>query len=136
MRRVLVVFALFFGSVPAYAGWIFAGYCYATSADALNAFVKQYPIIGEVQYTSFVSATVNASGVLNYNLSTRPITSNTLSSRTGSMQLQSCATPDDFSLTTALAGFAFFFSTTLFFYAVARGAGSILEKIRRPLGFG
>lgn len=41
-----------------------------------------------------------------------------------------------FDLATALAAFAFFFSTTLFFYAVARTSGAILEKIRKPLGHG
>ncbi len=39
-----------------------------------------------------------------------------------------------FDLPTALAAFAFFFSTVLFFYAVAAGAGAVLEKIRHPLG--
>lgn len=43
---------------------------------------------------------------------------------------------EPFDLTSALAAFAFFFSTTIFFYGVSRGAGSILEVIRRPLGRG
>lgn len=41
-----------------------------------------------------------------------------------------------FDLTSAMAAFAFFFSTVLFFYSVARPAGAILESIRRPLGRG
>ena len=41
-----------------------------------------------------------------------------------------------FDLPTALAAFAFFFSTTLFFYTVARMSGAILEKIRKPMGHG
>ncbi len=43
---------------------------------------------------------------------------------------------EPFDLQTGLAAFAFFFSTTLFFYGVARGAGAILETVRRPLGRG
>ena len=41
-----------------------------------------------------------------------------------------------FDVNVAMSGFAFFFSTTLFFYAISRGAGAVLEKIRRPLGHG
>lgn len=43
---------------------------------------------------------------------------------------------EPFDLATGLAAFAFFFSTVLFFYGIARGAGAILEVIRRPLGRG
>ncbi len=43
---------------------------------------------------------------------------------------------EPFDLPTGMAAFAFFFSTTLFFYGVSRGAGAILEMIRRPMGRG
>lgn len=43
---------------------------------------------------------------------------------------------EPFDLATGMAAFAFFFSTTLFFYGVSRGAGAILEIIKRPLGRG
>lgn len=43
---------------------------------------------------------------------------------------------EPFDLATGMAAFAFFFSTTLFFYGVSRGAGAILEMIRRPMGRG
>lgn len=136
MKTALVVMALCLGSISnVYAGWIFSGYCYATSAEALSAFQKQYPIIDQSgNYTSFVTASVNASGLLSYTLNNRPITSSITTSRTGTMQLSSCSKPDDFSLSAALEAFAFFFSTTIFFYAVGRGAGAVLEAIRSPLG--
>lgn len=41
-----------------------------------------------------------------------------------------------FDLPTGLAAFAFFFSTVLFFYSVAKPAGAILEKIKNPMGRG
>ena len=41
-----------------------------------------------------------------------------------------------FDLSTGLAAFAFFFSTVLFFYSVAKPAGAILETIKNPLGRG
>lgn len=38
-----------------------------------------------------------------------------------------------FDLNTALLGTAFFFSTIIFFYGIAKGAGAILTMIRTPL---
>lgn len=43
---------------------------------------------------------------------------------------------EPFDLTTGMAAFAFFFSTTIFFYGFSRGAGAVLEMVRRPLGRG
>lgn len=43
---------------------------------------------------------------------------------------------EPFDLTTGMAAFAFFFSTTIFFYGFSRGAGAVLEMVRRPMGRG
>lgn len=43
---------------------------------------------------------------------------------------------EPFDLETGLAAFAFFFSTILFFYGFSRGAGAVLEMVRRPMGRG
>ena len=41
-----------------------------------------------------------------------------------------------FELSTALAAFSFFYTTTMIFYFFSKQAGVILEKLKRPLGRG
>lgn len=60
----------------------------------------------------------------------------TISGYQNSMQTLLNYQASTFDLPTALAAFAFFFSTVIFFYSIAAPAGAILEKIRRPLGRG
>jgi hypothetical protein len=114
-------------------GWVFENHCYAAPVDALTAFENLYPIIDQSgNYTSFVSASVSASGLLTYSLQTRPITSNALSSRTGTMQLVSCSSPDvPFDYTGAGALWGFLFTFTVGVYLVSKKAGLILEAVRR-----
>ncbi|HQC80829.1 MAG TPA: hypothetical protein PLS67_09995, partial [Accumulibacter sp.] len=63
---------------------------------------------------------------------TRPLTSNNLYSRTGSLSLATCTKPDvPYDYTGAGAIWAFFFTTTLGFWLVAKKAGLILEAVRK-----
>lgn len=41
-----------------------------------------------------------------------------------------------FDLTTAMAAFSFFYTSTMVFFFFSKQAGAILEKIKRPLGRG
>ena len=113
-------------------GFVVSGHCYATPADALTAFHNLYPIIGETNYTGFVSGSVSASGLLTYSLETRPVTSNKLSSITGTFQLASCSSPDvPYDYTGAGAIWAVMFTLTLSIYLISKSAGVILEAVRR-----
>lgn len=80
-------------------GYAFAPYCYETTAEALAAFQKQFPSIGDINYVGHVSSSISPAGVISYSLETRPIASNTVSSRTGSFTLSSCS-PADAPVTT------------------------------------
>lgn len=111
------------------------GKCLATAAEANLAFASNYPQLGDINYTSLVSSSVSNAGVLNYSVSTRPISGNPVSSRTGTMQLASCPTPDPLPTqfdTVAAAGlWVFFFSFVLILYLVSKSAGTVLAAIKR-----
>lgn len=111
------------------------GKCLATAAEANLAFMSNFPQLGDTNYTSWVSSSVSNAGVLNYSVSTRSISGNPVSSRSGTMQLASCPTPDplptQFDTLAAGALWAFFFCFVMVLYLVARSAGSILTAIRR-----
>lgn len=115
--------------------WMMNGKCYATPAEANAAFASSFPILGDVNFTSWVSSSVSAAGVLTYAVSTRPIASNTVSSRTGTMQLVSCPEPDPKPITfdAAAAGalWAFLFCFVIVLYLVSKSAGSVLAALKR-----
>lgn len=109
----------------------FNGLCYATPNDALIAFKNLYPIVGETNYTYLVSSSVTTSGVLTYNLSTRPITADKVSGRNGTLSLTPCASPEaPFDYSHAGAIWAFFFSFTVSLWLVAKNAGLILNYVK------
>jgi hypothetical protein len=70
-------------------GFAYQGYCYQDAPKANEAFQQTFPLI-DVNITYLVSSSITGSGLITYNLLTRPMTSNTLSSRTGTLQLSSC----------------------------------------------
>ena len=114
------------------AAFAINGLCYAAPSDALTAFKNLYPMVGEINMTYLVSASVNASGVLTYSLATRPITSITLASRTGTLYLTPCTKPDlPYDYANAGAIWAFFFSFTVCLWLVAKNAGLIMNFIKR-----
>lgn len=108
------------------------GLCYSTPADALTAWNNQFPVFDSANITYLVSSSVTAAGALTYSLNTRPITSNTLSSRTGTLQLTPCTKPDaPYDYANAGAIWAFFFSMTVGLWLVAKNAGAIINFVRR-----
>lgn len=114
------------------ASVVFQGVCYAFPSDALVAFKQLYPIIGETNYTSYVSGSISSSGLISYSLSTRAITSDTVYSRSGSMQLVGCNAPDvPYDYTGAGEIWAFFFSFTVCLWFVAKNAGLIVNAVKR-----
>lgn len=111
----------------------FAGACYATTGEALEAFQKSFPLLGDVNWTGHVSSSITATGLINYSVLTRPITSNTLSSRTGTFQLASCSEVDlsPFDPVVGAAVFALFFASVAGLFVVSKSAGLILEAIKK-----
>lgn len=109
------------------------GQCYATCAEAHQAFIKQFPYLDGMGFLSYVSSSVNASCVLTYSLNHRPWTTNTLSSRTGTATLPACSTPDitPFDPVAAGALFAFFFASVVSLWLVSKNIGLILEAIKK-----
>lgn len=72
-------------------GYSFNGSCYSATADVLTMFKSQFPMVSPDHVIDFVSASV-AGSVLTYNVNARSMDANTLSSRIGSVTLQSCGT--------------------------------------------
>jgi hypothetical protein len=132
VRVFLAVLLVLVSAVAHSASFAFQGYCYATPADVLVAFQNQFPIVGEIQYTSHVSSSITAAGVVTYTLSTRAITSNLATNRTGSMQMVPCAKVDaPLDYTVAGALFIFFFSSVVMLWFAAKNAGVIVAAVRR-----
>jgi len=111
----------------------YAGHCYATAGEALKAFQKTFPILGDTTWQWHTSSSINASGLITYNLNTKPTTTNTVSARTGTMQLASCATPDAAVFDPVAAGgvFAFFFLGVAGTWYLAQNLGLILEAVKK-----
>lgn len=112
----------------------YAGTCYATTGEALESFQKSFPKLGDVNWTSHVSSSINTTGQITYSVQIRPITSNTLSSRTGSFQLAGCSVVDaesPFDPAVASGIFVFFFASIVTVWVVSKNAGLILEAVKR-----
>lgn len=111
----------------------FQGVCYATGAEALEAFAFKFPLIGDANWTAHVSSSINTTGLISYSVLTRPITSNTVSSRTGTLQLVSCTevTTQDFDPVVGGQFFAVAFVGVLGTWILAQNIGLILEAIKK-----
>lgn len=125
----------------ALTGFTVNGACSPSTNDALVKWVARYPIWDSVKsYQNGMvyptAVTISATGKITYTLKF----DNALAVVTNANeQLLACDPaydPDPFSVTAALAAFTFFFGTMLIFYGWSKGAGAILEKIKRPLGRG
>lgn len=89
----LVGLLLGFNSVFAFAGYAFDGVCYQDTTSALNAFRDAVPQADTVGITTFTAQpTINASGLITWSISHRPLTGTTATTRTGTTQLPACTT--------------------------------------------
>ncbi len=111
----------------------FAGQCYATNAEALAAFQKSFPKWGDVNVTAHTSSSISATGLVTYSVLTRPITGNTVSSRTGTLQLVGCDPVDAPVFDPVAAGgvFAFFFLGVAGTWYLSQNLGLILEAVKK-----
>lgn len=108
----------------------YAGHCYA-QVDALLAFQNQYPIIGETNYTAHVSSSISGAGVVTYSLLTRSITNNTLSSRTGTIQLLTCPKADALNSQDVLESFGWGFGVVILMWSFGFAIGAAIEAIKK-----
>lgn len=76
-------------------GYAWNGICYQDANSALAAFAKDVPKVDATGLNAFTAApTINASGVISWSISNRPLTDTTATVRTGTTQLQTCAESD------------------------------------------
>lgn len=111
----------------------YAGHCYTTAGDALEAFQNTFPVVGDVQWTWHMASSITEAGALSYQVQTRTMANNNLYSRTGTIYLAECATPDVADFDPAAAGgvFAFFFLGVAGAWLLSKNIGLILEGIKK-----
>lgn len=74
-------------------GYAWNGQCYQDTASALAAFAEDVPSSAGNAINAFTAApTINASGLITWSISNRPLTTTTATTRTGTTQLLSCNT--------------------------------------------
>lgn len=113
--------------------YAYAGHCYATTGEALEQFQKTFPVWGDINVTAHTTSSINATGLITYSVLTRPISTNTVSSRTGTLQLVACGTPDAPVFDPVAAGgvFAFFFLGVAGTWYLSQNLGLILEAVKK-----
>jgi len=81
-------------------GFSFNGRCYQDGPTVLKAFNLQFPIVDGTSVNDLVSSSINTatSPVLSYSVLSRQWSTNTLTSRTGSITLESCNEPTNVEL--------------------------------------
>ncbi|MDZ4255493.1 MAG: hypothetical protein U1A72_23230 [Sulfuritalea sp.] len=111
----------------------YAGHCYSSSAEALEAFSKSFPILGDTAWVWLTGSSIDAAGVVSYNVVTKPTTANNVTARSGTIQLAPCSTPDAPVFDPVAAGgiFAFFFLGVAGTWVVSQNVGLILEAIKK-----
>lgn len=90
--------------------------CYQDTATALDAFARSIPTADPVGIISFTtSPTINASGLVTWSISHRPLTGTTATTRTGTTQLLTCSTPtmEQWPIQSLLVPLAIFFAAAL-----------------------
>lgn len=76
-------------------GYAWQGVCYRDTSAARDAFAVSVPSADAAGIISFTAApTINASGLLSWSISHRPLTGTTATTRTGTTQLVVCTEPD------------------------------------------
>lgn len=113
--------------------YAFTGHCYATTAEALEAFQKGFPVFGDTTWVWHTSSSINATGAITYTVNTKPTTTNTVNARTGTIQLASCSVVDAPVFDPVAAGgvFAFFFLGVAGTWYLAQNLGLILEAVKK-----
>lgn len=92
------------------------GVCYQDTSMALEAFAVEIPSADSVGIIAFTAApTINASGLITWSISHRPLTGSTATTSTGTTQLLSCSTPtmEQWPIQSLLLPVAFFFAAAL-----------------------
>lgn len=108
------------------------GQCYATPAEALAGFQLLYPMFGDANYVAHSASSITASGLLSYTVLQRPITGNTVTSRTGTMQLTQCTVSEvPFDPVAASGIFVFFFASVVSLWFLSKNIGTILQAVKR-----
>jgi len=78
-------------------GYAWQSKCFDTTTEALEAFKLSVPSVDAATINTFTTApTINASGLVTWSISNRPLTTTTATTRTGTTQLPTC-TPDSIS---------------------------------------
>lgn len=73
-------------------GYAWNGNCWPDTGTALEAFKKDAVLVDAAGITTFTALpTVNATGLITWSISHRPLTSTAATTRTGTTQLPACA---------------------------------------------
>lgn len=74
--------------------YAWSGVCYQDTTSALAAFARSVPDANASGINTFTAApTINASGLVTWSISNRPLNTTTATTRTGTTQLPTCASP-------------------------------------------
>lgn len=111
----------------------YAGHCYATTEEALEAFQKSFPVLGDTNWQWHNSSSISATGLITYSVTTKPTTTNTTSTRSGTMQLSTCSVVDApvFDPVAASGVFGVFFVGVVGSWYLAQNLGLILEAVKK-----
>lgn len=111
----------------------FAGHCYATTGEALGAFQASLPMVSNAVWMWHASSSVDAAGVLSYSVKTHSMMDGSSTTRSLSVQLVSCSTPDAPAFDPVAAGgvFAFFFLGVAGTWLLSQNLGLILEAVKK-----
>ena len=113
--------------------FVYTGQCYATTAEALLAFQKGFPLLGDTVWVWHSASSVDAGGVITYTVVTKSSTANLTTSRGGTITLATCSMPDApvFDPVAAAALWIGMFTVTMTLWVIAKGSGAILEFFKR-----
>lgn len=70
--------------------YAFNGRCYETTAEGLKAFQVSFPRVDGTATEALNSSSINATGLVTFSIAHRPLTTNTVTARTGTLQLTAC----------------------------------------------
>lgn len=115
-------------------GYQVGQFCYVDTITALDAFRETFPLIDGNGLVSHVSSSITVGGQVSYSVAQRAWSSNTLNSRTGTIQLVACTdvdAPSAFDPAVAGSIFAVFFIGVVGTYLLSANIGLILEGIKK-----
>jgi hypothetical protein len=113
--------------------YAYTGHCYATTGEALEAFQKGFPLFGDTIWVWHTSSSINATGAITYSVVSKPSTTNSTSTRSGTLQLASCVDADfaAFDPVAAASMWATMFTITMTLWLIAKNAGVILAFFKK-----